>query len=171
VEIEKQLKVINIKYKENEDNFNKKINIVNDALKNKLDKDTFYTFSEEVDIIKKKLEEFKQEYHNTVILNILENFNWMKKKVESMTLTVSELKSTKNNGKDKDIDFYLSDVVGSGKYLEISVFNEYKASMTKEVSGISNKVDEIKRLVEDLQLLLNTKANEKDLKWLEGNIY
>lgn len=172
IEIEKTIKVINIREREREDNVNKKINLLTEALKKKVDKDSFYTFSEEVDILKKRLEQFREDYHQTVEKSILEDISWFKKKIESMTFAVNDIKSSsKLVNKDKDIDFYMNDIVGSGKYLEISIFNDYKNFVSKELNGVNNKIDDLRKLIEELTLLINTKANEKDLKFLEGNSY
>lgn len=169
LEIEKQIKVINIKERERDDNFNKKLQVINDTLKKKIDKDTFYNFSEEVDILKKKHEEFREEYRITVEKNIMDDLTWIKKKIESITLTVNDMKANSRGGtKEKDIDFYLSDVVGSGKYLEISVFNEFKTGVNKDIAGLTKRLEEIQKFLDELQFIVNTKANEKDLKLLEG---
>jgi len=81
LEIEKHLKVLNLKEKEREETMNKKINNLNELLKKKVDLDAFYNYSEEVDILKRKLEEFKQEYKNLVEGKIMEEITWLKKKI------------------------------------------------------------------------------------------
>eukprot|EP00340_Litonotus_pictus_P005765 CAMPEP_0170519332 /NCGR_PEP_ID=MMETSP0209-20121228/4789_1 /TAXON_ID=665100 ORGANISM="Litonotus pictus, Strain P1" /NCGR_SAMPLE_ID=MMETSP0209 /ASSEMBLY_ACC=CAM_ASM_000301 /LENGTH=787 /DNA_ID=CAMNT_0010805191 /DNA_START=87 /DNA_END=2450 /DNA_ORIENTATION=- len=168
IEIEKQIKVIHLKDKEREETNNKKFKAIEEALKKRVDKDAFQNWITEVNQLKDKLNEHKEEYYNTVEKGLVEDVNWAKKKIESLIFNVNDLKSmNKNVSREKDVDFVLGETMNTGKYLEIAIFNEYKSTVSKELNGLLSQIGDLWKLLEELQAALNTKANEKDLRTLE----
>ena len=172
VDLEKQFKVFLMKDKEKEEQSNKKFANFGDLLKLKTDKETFLNLNEEVEILKRKFEEFKNEYHNTVEKAHQDEILWCKKKIESINVNITELKNiTKTGIKEKDNDPF-SDQLVQGKFLEVNFFNEFRSKLEKEFAAIRLKIEEMKILIEEeIFSNLSKKANEKDLKILEGKTF
>jgi hypothetical protein len=55
------------------------------------------------------------------------------------------------------------------KYVEISIYNEFLKSNKLQIDHINARIDELRKLIDDILLELKNKVNEKDLKNLEGN--
>ncbi len=94
---------------------------------------------------------------------IIDELNWLRKKVE-------QLSSNLQNQKKDDESLSMSNKmipVDTSKFLEITVFNDYKLSVNKEMENIDNGINELRRYIEDILIQLKSKAADKDLKNLE----
>jgi hypothetical protein len=67
--------------------------------------------------------------------------------------------SGQSNAKHVQVDF--------NKYVEYNTFNDFKYQTNKEIESLKTKTDELKKLIDDILLMLNSKISEDDLKKLE----
>lgn len=96
---------------------------------------------------------------------IIDDMNWLRKKVENLSSSMLNLKITDN---DSSNSHQLKNFITDGsKYLEVAVFNDFQKSYIREMDPLKRGYDELKRYVEEILLTLKTKASDKDLKNLE----
>jgi len=93
----------------------------------------------------------------------LDDIPWLRKKIENLNSIVSSLK---NNDQDGTKDRFNVDMT---KYVENFTFQEFTKSFNLEIFGMNKRVEELKRMVDDIILTLKNKVTDKDLKNLESN--
>ena len=168
MEIDKNFKIFSLKEKEKENEINKKINELREQIKKKVEVENFHLLTEEVHELSKNLEELKND-HNDTVPRTMEDINWIKKKLETLQNLITN-KKTGGGDNSNDLNNMLNDVLHQGKYVESSNFNDYKNLVGKEFNNMKDQMEEFKVLFEDLQLLMNSKADNKRLKDLEGKL-
>lgn len=169
-DLEKQIKIINVKEKDREDNFNKKILNLTEILKKKGDKEEIQNAFDDIESLKRRFENHLDEFNLNIDKKIPEEFSWLKKKIESLTNSLNDMKSNFKpvNTKEKDIDFYMNEAFSNGKYVEINSFNDFKQAIQKEFATYDEKMNQLTNLVDDMNLIISQKCSMKDLKNLEG---
>jgi hypothetical protein len=55
-----------------------------------------------------------------------------------------------------------------GKFVELNVYNEFIKNNKIQIEGINLRIDELRKLIDDILLELKKKVDAKDLKNLEG---
>ena len=98
---------------------------------------------------------------------MMDDFAWIKKRVETISAQVQNLKTAEDLNSSKSGKISTLDM---SKYLENNVFNEFQKIIKKELDLLNTRCDEFKRVFDDIFLVLKTKMTEKELKSLEGNI-
>lgn len=98
---------------------------------------------------------------------ILEDFNVVKKRVDNIQNTLA---SRKNLDMGQDSGISKNTMFDYSKYLEVSSFHEFQRNQTKEVESIRTRVEETKRMIDDLIAEMRMVVKDKDLKNLEGNV-
>ena len=163
MEIDKNFKIFSLKEKEKENDLNKKINELREQIKKKVDVENFHLLSEEVQELKKMLEELKNEYGENVPRTI-EDISWMKKKLETLQGLITKGKGQTGGDNNHDINSMLNEALNQGRYVDSSNFGDYKNLVGKEFNKMTVQMDEFKILFEDLQLILVNKAENKGLQ-------
>lgn len=91
----------------------------------------------------------------------------MKKKLENLNSHIHNLKlssddNLKNNSNSNKIQNY-----DSGKYVEMQTFTDFKTNTENDVIALHLRIDELRRLLEDLENQLKGKVYLKDYKNFE----
>ena len=96
--------------------------------------------------------------------NIIEEVTKLRKKFEGLNAIVLNLKphsDDSSHSQRANLDSY--------RYLEITVFNEFKKQMKKELDNICNRLDDMRITIdEDLVINMRKRASVVELKALEG---
>jgi 3-isopropylmalate/(R)-2-methylmalate dehydratase small subunit len=66
------------------------------------------------------------------------------------------------------VDLEKQTITIDGKYVEISVYNEFLKNNKNQLDHINARIDELRKIIDEILLELKKKVNEKDLKNLEG---
>lgn len=99
------------------------------------------------------LEDFKQ----------LEELPWLRKKIESLTSNFTNLKSPEEGGISKGG----VSIESNSKYLEVSYYNEMNRITNREIEHLKIKIDENKKINEEIMNIMKYKVSEKDMKALD----
>lgn len=94
---------------------------------------------------------------------ILDDFNWLKKKVENLTSSITNMRpedSNTSNSKHMQMDY--------SKYLDLNTYNEFTKAYNKDLDKINWRLDELKYIMDDVVANTKNKVSDKDLKTLEG---
>lgn len=97
---------------------------------------------------------------------MIDDINWLRKKVESLNSTVLNLKNSDESHNNSVITNKVIPMDHS-KFLETNIFNEFQKSYNRELDRINRYTDELKRYIDDIIGALKSKAGEKDMKNLE----
>jgi len=117
----------------------------------------------EVNFLKQALNNLLNDksLHDEVVL--------LKKRLDSMS---SNLQSFKNTSDDlKSSEKKLSSNIDISRYVEMQLFLEHKAHVAAEIKALNDRIDELKRLLDDLVIALNEKLSISDFKKFEDLIY
>lgn len=90
----------------------------------------------------------------------------IKRKIENIMLILGNMKTTIVD----EPEVKSKPQMQSDKYLEITIFNEFMKNYKIQVDNFNIRIDELRRLIDDILLELKKKVSEKDLKNLEGNL-
>ena len=172
IDLEKSLKIMNIREKENEESINKKFTNLTEQLKDKVISDDFYKLNDNINALNSQIDMLKERFSMFDEKTMLSEILWMKKKVETLSGGLQEIRNyaNKSGGAKEDIEhnsashesFYL------GKYVELNSFNDFKVKNKREVDKITEEVEEINKCIEEIKLQLKMKSDEKDMKMLAG---
>ena len=94
---------------------------------------------------------------------ILDDFNWLKKIVENLTSSITNMRpedSNTSNSKHLQMDY--------SKYLDLNTYNEFTKAYNKDLDKINWRLDELKYIMDDVVANTKNKVSDKDLKTLEG---
>lgn len=92
----------------------------------------------------------------------------IKKKID---IIMEKLGSLKNSGTEEpEFKATKQTIPIDGKYLEISVYNEFLKNNKNQLDHINARIDELRKMIDEILLELKKKVNEKDLKNLEGKL-
>lgn len=172
-EVEKNLKIMTVKEKEKEDSMNKKINSLIEQVKSKVSIEDYAKLSDLINQLQLQIDLLKERFSGFDEKNILTEIAWLKKKVEGFSGSLQEVRNLCNKTighgdlKMTDTEGNLNDSHAKTNFVEISIFNEFKAKVLKDHEYVISEIEELKKLIEEIQLLLKTKASERDLKTME----
>jgi nitrogenase molybdenum-iron protein alpha/beta subunit len=132
-------------------------------------------FREYKDVLSNFLKKLDQNTHQILFLTesfnqvledrkILEDFNVIKKRVENITSSLASIRYGElgHDSIAKSTQFDYS------KYMENAVFNEFQRQLNRELENIRNRIEDTKRLTDDIFTELKTVVRDKDLKTFEG---
>ena len=83
---------------------------------------------------------------------------------------ISGLKNTSND-EPSEVKTVRQTVPLDGKYVEIIVYNEFLKNNKNQLDQMNARIDELRRLIDEILLELKRKVNDKDLKNLEGKLF
>jgi len=120
-------------------------------------RELFTQMNNTVDFLKDTISQLSEDK------KILDDFNWLKKKVENMSASFAGNQkvddSNASNTKHVQIDY--------SRFVETHTYNEFLKSYNKEVEKINWRLDELKFILDDIILNMKNKVSDKDLKTLE----
>lgn len=90
----------------------------------------------------------------------------IKRKIENIMQILGNLKHSIND--ESEIKISKPTIPIDNKYVEISVYNEFIKSNKIQIDNINLRIDELRKLIDEILLELKNKVNERDLKNLEG---
>ena len=100
-----------------------------------------------------------------------DEITYLKRKVDSISNSLGDIKISDEIQRNKSpVRNLIQPNYDMSNYLEQSVFNDFKRYMIKELEICAGKLQESKKITEEIINLLSTKVTEKDLKFLEGII-
>lgn len=97
---------------------------------------------------------------------ILDDFNWLKKKVENLSSSIINNKqedSNTSNSKNLQMD--------NAKFLDLNTFSDFSKSYNKDIERINKGLDELKYTIDEILFKTKNMVSDKDLKTLEGKIF
>lgn len=98
---------------------------------------------------------------------ILNDLNWLRKKVENLS---SSVLSMKNDGESHNNSYSNKmSPMDNRRYVDYLEFNDFRINTNKEIDSINFKIDDLRKMIEDILIALKSKASDKDLKDLESN--
>ena len=77
----------------------------------------------------------------------------------------------KNSSDDNEIKSIKQTLPVDGKYVEITIFNEFMKNNKTNLENTNIRIDELKKLIDEILSELMKKVSDKDLKNLEGKLY
>jgi hypothetical protein len=98
---------------------------------------------------------------------IIDDLNWLRKKVESLSSNFLNLKNTDESNINNNSNSNRIGMIDSSKFVEFTIFNEFKNYTLKEFENVYYKIDELRKIIDDILLALKSKISDKDLKMLE----
>lgn len=94
---------------------------------------------------------------------------WLKKKIDAIN---SHLHSFKNSSDDmKSSEKKISSNMDLSRYMEMQLFLDFKSHLAGEIKAINDRIDELFRLLKDLETRLDEKLNISDFRKFEDLIY
>jgi len=100
---------------------------------------------------------------------MMDDINFLRKKIEHITVSMMDMKFNEENNFNHDPNKHqIFPQIDTSNFIDKSVFTDFRNHILKELDVSSAKLQEAKRVTEDIINLLSTKTNEKDLKFLEG---
>ena len=161
-ELEKNFKLL--QHKLNLDSVKSEITKIWASMETKISMDEFVQtkdLTNQHDVLLRFLKETVSQMSEDI--KIPNDYGWIRKKVESLSNTILNLKSND----DPNIVGGRDSVILTNKYLEISSFTEFQKSYNRELDGMRRDISEMKRYLEDIITALKSKTSDKDLKNLE----
>ena len=104
---------------------------------------------------------------NTDIKEI-EEINIIKRKIDTIMAMISGMKNQSNEEPSENKNLRQT-IPLEGKFLEASIYYEFVRSYKLTIEGINLRLDELRKLIDEILLELKKKVSDKDLKNLEGN--
>ncbi len=102
---------------------------------------------------------------------MMDDIKFLRNKIESITVSMMDMKINEENNLNHDINKHHNlSHIDTSNFIDKSVFIDFRNHILKELDVSSAKLQEAKRVTEEIIDLLSTKTNEKDLKFLEGII-
>jgi hypothetical protein len=97
---------------------------------------------------------------------MIDELNWLRKKVENLS---SNMLLLKNNDESINNSVVINKLPAfdNSKYLEVTIFNEYKSQTVKELENINLAINELRHLINEILAQLKLKIGEKELRTLE----
>ena len=100
---------------------------------------------------------------------MMDDIKFLGNKIENTTASMIDMKSNDEKNIIHDVNKYHHiPQLDTSNFLDKSIFLDFRNHIIKELDVYSGKLQESKRVTEDIINLLSTKTNEKDLKFLEG---
>lgn len=94
---------------------------------------------------------------------ILDDFNWLKKRVENLSSSFVNIKPDDiNSSSTKHVHMDVS------RFVDAQTYNDFVKNYNKEIDRVNWRLDELKLMVDDIITSLTNKVTDKDLKTLEG---
>jgi hypothetical protein len=100
-------------------------------------------------------------------LKDIQEITIIKRKIENIMQILGNLKHSNTDESEAKISKPIMHI--ENKYVEISIYNEFLKNNKLQIDNINARIDELRKLIDDILLELKNKVNEKDLKNLEGN--
>ncbi len=92
-----------------------------------------------------------------------DDISWIRKKIETLNSTIHSMKNTDSDANPKER--YTFDMA---KYVDNYTFQEFIKNFNMELFNANKRIDEVKRMVDDLIISLKNKVSDRDLKNLES---
>ena len=165
-EIEKKIKIIyhNLDLTKTKEDIAK----IENELSQKINQKDFYELYDKVNIQLTSINNLKemQERANDISNKTSNDVNFIVRKLESVNANVITFKEALEalSGAKRE------NVFDPNKYLDINSFNEFIKSYKKDLEKIGYHMEDIKKLIDDTNGILNTKASEDDMKNYENFI-
>jgi len=101
---------------------------------------------------------------------LLDDYAILKRKIDNLTMNLLSNKSSEESVREREnlsSKILLYENTNNSKYLEVTIFNEFKAQILKEIDKLKFSINDLKSLIDDIIIRLKTKAEGKDLESLE----
>ena len=170
-ELEKSFKIL-----ANNSNFEKEIAKINENMLGKATKNETTELGEHISNLQFIID--KLNHSIDFLTETLNQFNedkkitsddlvWIKKKIE---LTNKMILSS-NSGVESPNPHANTNklILDTSRFIDISIFHDFREEIYKDYNIHKNKIEEIKRYIEELLILINTKVSEKESKNMECN--
>ena len=99
-----------------------------------------------------------------------DDIKFLRNKIESITVSMMDMKindeNQANNAQSRTNNLALQNEAAN--LVDKSVYNDFKNHVMRELESSSAKLQESKKVIEDIINVLSSKIGEKDLKFLEG---
>lgn len=96
---------------------------------------------------------------------LFEEITFINRKVDQLSNNLNALKLSENDGKNKNVKSHQS--IDTSKFVDFSYVNEFKDSFKNDLKSLEYNILNMKRLFEEMNTVLMTKAGETDLKAAE----
>ena len=170
-ELEKTIKLLSTNL--GIDSIKSDIQAIKSALMQKCNQSDFQELKEQLIEFQKQLNYFKSQFEDFISNQTdHDDIQNLKRKLESLTNKVHELQTNEQdnqNNASKSVS-KAQNVVDNSKYLEATLFKEFKEQVIKEFSNVNDNFAQIRRLIDDIVATLKTKTTFKDLKALEDDL-
>lgn len=169
-DLEKNYKLLLIKNTEFYDKNSKDLADLEDLINKKEDKEMVDRLRDRIDKLVNKFNQIDNLNLEEELGSLKEDVAWLKKRLESLSLNILEIRNSQNSTSHKKDPGNLNfDLSGSNtKLVEYSEFLEYKKLMSKDINNIYSKLDDIRKSIEDILAQMQNKLEESDLRNLEG---
>jgi len=168
-ELEKNFKILSGTI--NPDQISKELININNNLMNKVGqqefkeiRDNFAQFVSVINFVKENLSQLQEDHKK-----LEDDYGVLKRKIDNLA-NLLKLKSTDDIIRDKEnlsSKQLIFDISSSSKYLDLSVFNEFKSQISKELDGLKFAITDLKVIIDDILNRMKSKVEEKDIKELE----
>ena len=119
-----------------------------------------------LDIINEKFMFYKETIDQIMNdMKELTEITVIKRKIDNIMQQLGNIRNINDDHETKTVKHPLP---VEGKYVEITIFNEFTKNHKLEIENINNRIDELKKLIDEILSELKKKVSEKYLKNLEG---
>ena len=99
---------------------------------------------------------------------VVDEVTWLRKRVDTLSLNILNLKAGVDENNNSNSTPAITKMIDTSKFVEINTFNDYVKSQSRENENIKYQINSTNIELEHVKEVLVTKANEKDVKFLEG---
>jgi hypothetical protein len=96
-----------------------------------------------------------------------DDYSLLKRRIENLTNLQNRKSSDDLRDKENQSSKQLLYDNSNNKYVEITIFNEFKTQVQKEIDNLKFSINDLKSTIDEILNRLKTKSDEKDLKDLE----
>ena len=170
IDAEKQILLINSNL--NLEGINSAIEEINKVLNTKVNYDEYNNLKDNFLNLQNQFNYLKEQFDDFTTTNMQtdhEDIQTLKRKVESINNKVHDLELSQNNDNNL-INNNLSKLGNDNKYVEYSLFNEFKNQAVTQFNSVNDNFVQIRHLIDDLVDSFKQKTTFKDLKALEDDL-
>ena len=168
LDIDKSIKLIQLKQNESDENILKKIKYIHDQLKGKVNTDDLVKINENINNFNSEIFLIKERFSSFDEKALLNEVSFIKKKVDTAYIGLQDLRSyiNKTGGIKEDIDNHDNQQVG--KYVDIALFNDFKNQNRKDLEKVKETFKDLNLFNEETLNSIKKKIDETSVKLIEG---
>ena len=99
---------------------------------------------------------------------VVDEVSWLRKRVDTLSLNILNLKTGGDDNLNINHITSSNKILDPSRFVEIASFNDFVKNLSRETDNLKYSINSLNIEIEKTKEFLSTKANEKDVKFLEG---